>query len=91
MYCPLLGPLLLPFARSSSSLPTAALRAFFAPTNATANLQPSIAATWVHYNTFVKLTTVSVSKLLYMYKLLGDEERREFLEKITQIATSANQ
>jgi hypothetical protein len=34
---------------------------------------------------------VSVSKLLYMYKLLGDEERREFLEKITQIATSANQ
>jgi hypothetical protein len=51
---------------------------------------PTLAATWVHYNTFVKLTTVSVSKLLYMYKLLDDEERREFLEKITQIA-SANQ
>jgi phosphatidate cytidylyltransferase len=49
----------------------------------------SPAATWVHYNTFVKLTTVSVSKLLYMYKLLDDEERREFLEKVTQI-TSTN-
>lgn len=43
-------------------------------------------ATWVHYNTFVKITTVSVSKLLYMYKLLGEEERKQFLEKITQIS-----
>mmetsp|Transcript_8605 Transcript_8605/g.14950 ORF Transcript_8605/g.14950 Transcript_8605/m.14950 type:complete len:508 (-) Transcript_8605:148-1671(-) len=42
-------------------------------------------ATWVHYNTFVKITTVSVSKLLYMYKLLGEEEQRQFLEKITRI------
>ena len=41
-------------------------------------------ATWVHYNTFVKITTVSVSKLLYMYQLLGEEERRQFLEKISQ-------
>ena len=40
--------------------------------------------TWVHYNTFVKTTTVSVAKMLYMYKLLGDDERREFLEKIAQ-------
>lgn len=40
-------------------------------------------ATWVHYNTFVKITTVSVSKLLYMYKLLGEEERKQFLEKIS--------
>ena len=39
-------------------------------------------ATWVHYNTFVKITTVSVSKLLYMYKLLGEEERKEFMDKI---------
>jgi len=44
-------------------------------------------ATWVHYNTFVKITTVSVSKLLYMYKLLGDEERKEFLDKITTTTT----
>ena len=41
-------------------------------------------ATWVHYNIFVKITTVSVSKLLYMYKLLGEDERKQFLEKITQ-------
>ena len=39
--------------------------------------------TWVHYNTFVKTTTVSVAKMLYMYKLLGDDERREFLGKIS--------
>ena len=39
--------------------------------------------TWVHYNTFVKTTTVSVAKMLYMYKLLGDDERRQFLEKIS--------
>ena len=44
-------------------------------------------ATWVHYNTFVKITTVSVSKLLYMYKLLGEEERKQFLEKISQISS----
>lgn len=43
-------------------------------------------ATWVHYNTFVKITTVSVSKLLYMYRMLGEEERKQFLEKITQIS-----
>lgn len=42
-------------------------------------------ATWVHYNTFVKITTVSVAKLLYMYKLLGEEERGEFMEKIAQL------
>ena len=42
-------------------------------------------ATWVHYNAFVKITTVSVAKLLYMYKLLGEEERGEFLEKIKQL------
>ena len=44
-------------------------------------------ATWEHYNTFVKITTVSVSKLLYMYKLLGDEEMKEFLDKITATTT----
>ena len=41
--------------------------------------------TWVHYNTFVKITTVSVAKLLYMYRLLGDDERQQFLEKIAQM------
>ena len=45
-------------------------------------------ATWVHYNTFIKITTVSVSKLLYMYKLLGEEERKQFMEEITKISTA---
>jgi phosphatidate cytidylyltransferase len=38
--------------------------------------------TWVHYNTFVKLATVSVSKLTYMYSLLSEQEQTEFLETI---------
>lgn len=48
-------------------------------------------ATWVHYNTFVKITTVSVAKLLYMYKLLGEEERGEFLEKIAQFQSLSDE
>lgn len=40
--------------------------------------------TWVHYNTFVKITTVSVPKLVYTYNLLRDEEKKEFLDLITQ-------
>ena len=44
--------------------------------------------TWVHYNTFVKMTTVSVSKMIYMYKLLKDSEKEEFLAKIAQIPVS---
>lgn len=38
--------------------------------------------TWVHYNTFVKLATVSVPKLAYMYSLLSEQEKMEFLESI---------
>ena len=38
--------------------------------------------TWVHYNTFVKLATVSVPKLTYMYSLLTEQEQMEFLETI---------
>mmetsp|Transcript_22244 Transcript_22244/g.52552 ORF Transcript_22244/g.52552 Transcript_22244/m.52552 type:complete len:500 (-) Transcript_22244:74-1573(-) len=41
--------------------------------------------TWVHYNTFVKITTVSVAKLLYMYRLLGEDERQQFLEKLAKM------
>lgn len=37
---------------------------------------------WVYYNTFIKMTTVSVSKMVYMYNLLNDQEKREFLEII---------
>lgn len=39
--------------------------------------------TWVHYNTFVKMATVSVPKLLYMYKLMTPAEQKEFLAIIT--------
>jgi len=35
--------------------------------------------TWVHYNTFVKLATVSVPKLLYMYSLLSQQEQSQFI------------
>ena len=43
--------------------------------------------TWVHYNTFVKLATVSVPKLYYMYSLLSDAEKKEFLDQIQQSLT----
>lgn len=43
--------------------------------------------TWVHYNTFVKMTTVSVPKVMYMYSLLKESEQAEFFEKIAQIAS----
>lgn len=41
--------------------------------------------TWVHYNTFVKLASVSVPKLVYMYSMLTDQEKLEFLEAITHL------
>jgi hypothetical protein len=46
--------------------------------------------TWVHYNTFVKLATVSVPKLFYMYGLLSDAEKKEFLDQIRQTLQAAN-
>jgi hypothetical protein len=45
--------------------------------------------TWVHYNTFVKMTTVSVPKLIYMYNLLSDNEKREFLTQIKKTGESS--
>jgi len=42
--------------------------------------------TWVHYNTFVKMATISVPKMLYMYNLMKDNEQEEFLSKITEMA-----
>mmetsp|Transcript_460 Transcript_460/g.581 ORF Transcript_460/g.581 Transcript_460/m.581 type:complete len:586 (-) Transcript_460:659-2416(-) len=45
--------------------------------------------TWVHYNTFVKMATVSVPKMIYMYNLLKESEQVEFLEKITEMASEA--
>jgi phosphatidate cytidylyltransferase len=38
--------------------------------------------TWVHYNTFVKFSTVSVPKLIYLYSILSEQEKREFLQTI---------
>lgn len=40
--------------------------------------------TWVHFNSFVKLATVSVPKLVYMYQMLSDVEKQAFLEEITK-------
>jgi hypothetical protein len=38
--------------------------------------------TWIHYNTFVKLATVSVPRLGYLYGMLSDREKVEFLRSI---------
>uniref|UniRef100_A0A7S1BGT5 phosphatidate cytidylyltransferase n=1 Tax=Corethron hystrix TaxID=216773 RepID=A0A7S1BGT5_9STRA len=42
--------------------------------------------TWVHYNTFVKMATASVPKMLYMYNLLPEFEKKEFIQKIMELA-----
>ena len=44
--------------------------------------------TWVHYNTFVKLATVSVPKLVYMYSMLPDNEKMEFLDALGVLGRS---
>lgn len=43
--------------------------------------------TWVHYNTFVKIATISVPKLTYMYNQLSDLEKKTFLESVSLAAT----
>ena len=42
--------------------------------------------TWVHYNAFVKMATVSVGKLLYLFKMLPVGEQAEFLQKAAEYA-----
>jgi phosphatidate cytidylyltransferase len=42
--------------------------------------------TWVHYNAFVRMTTVSVAKLLFLFKLLPDGEQAEFVKEIAKFA-----
>lgn len=44
--------------------------------------------TWVHYNTFVKMATISVPKMIYMYKLLKESEQEEFLAMITELSNN---
>lgn len=46
--------------------------------------------TWVHYNTFVKLATVSVPKLVYMYQMLSTEEQQAFVEEIKNLGTTSD-
>jgi phosphatidate cytidylyltransferase len=38
--------------------------------------------TWVHYNTFVRLSSVSVPKLVYLFSLLSEEEKEAFFQQI---------
>jgi phosphatidate cytidylyltransferase len=38
--------------------------------------------TWVHYNTFVRMATISVHKLVYFYNMLTVAEKQMFLEEI---------
>eukprot|EP00540_Astrosyne_radiata_P022519 CAMPEP_0116823942 /NCGR_PEP_ID=MMETSP0418-20121206/1120_1 /TAXON_ID=1158023 /ORGANISM="Astrosyne radiata, Strain 13vi08-1A" /LENGTH=142 /DNA_ID=CAMNT_0004452255 /DNA_START=125 /DNA_END=553 /DNA_ORIENTATION=- len=38
--------------------------------------------TWVHFNTFVKMATVSVPKLIYLYNMLNESQQKEFLRYI---------
>jgi len=44
--------------------------------------------TWVHYNSFCRLTTISVSKLVYHYNMMSTIEKKQFLEAI--VPTSLN-
>lgn len=39
--------------------------------------------TWVHYNTFVRITSVSVPKMLYMFNLMKESEQQQFYSQIT--------
>lgn len=38
--------------------------------------------TWVHYNSFCRMATVSVPKLVYHYNLMSSIEKQQFLEAI---------
>lgn len=45
--------------------------------------------TWVHYNTFVKMATVSVPKLVYMFQMLDKTEQQAFIEEIVAASSGA--
>lgn len=44
--------------------------------------------TWVHYNTFVKMDTISVPKMIYMFHTLNSVEQTEFLMRISEGVSS---
>jgi phosphatidate cytidylyltransferase len=46
--------------------------------------------TWVHYNTFVRMATVSVPKLVYHYNMLTFAEKQEFLQEIVPSAAKSS-
>lgn len=46
--------------------------------------------TWVHYNTFVKMTTISIPKMIHMYQLMKKSEQEEFFRKIVMLEAGRN-
>jgi hypothetical protein len=46
--------------------------------------------TWVHYNSFCKLTTISVPKLIYHYNMMTYQEKKQFLEAIVPTAATVS-
>ena len=42
--------------------------------------------TWVHYNSFVKFSTISVPKLTYMYSLLTEQQKLDFIRIIGAVS-----
>ncbi len=45
--------------------------------------------TWVHYNSFVRMATVSVHKLVYLYNMLSPVEKQQFFEEVFPPALGA--
>ena len=41
--------------------------------------------TWVHTNSFVRIHTISIPNMLYMFKLLSDTEKAEFFQEIKML------
>ena len=46
--------------------------------------------TWVHYNSFCRMTTISVPKLVYHYNMMSVTEKKQFLEAIVPTASFDN-
>jgi phosphatidate cytidylyltransferase len=46
--------------------------------------------TWVHFNSFVKFSNVSVPKLVYLYSMLSENEQGEFLQVIRNVEPSTS-
>jgi len=45
--------------------------------------------TWVHYNAFVKMNTVSVAKLMFQYKMLPVSDQLVFVEALNTLVGAA--